>query len=67
MLIDLIVNTLTASWHILLDASVFILFGLALAGLIRVFLSADAVARHLGRGRFLPVFKAALLGIPLPL
>jgi uncharacterized membrane protein YraQ (UPF0718 family) len=66
-MIDLIVKTLTASWYILLDASIFILFGLLVAGLIRVFLSAGAVARHLGRGRFMPVFKAALLGIPLPL
>ena len=66
-MIDLIVKTLTASWHILLDASIFILFGLAVAGLIRAFLSAESVARHLGRGRFMPVFKAALLGIPLPL
>jgi hypothetical protein len=55
------------SWHILLDASIYILFGLAVAGLIRVFLSPAGVARHLGRGRILPVFKAALLGIPLPL
>ena len=58
---------LFASWHVLLDSAAFILFGLAIAGLIRVFLDASTVARHLGRGRFLPVFKAALLGVPLPL
>ena len=58
---------LFASWHVFLDSAVFILFGLAIAGLIRVFLDASTVARHLGRGRFLPVFKAALLGVPLPL
>ena len=63
----LIVDMLMASWHIMLDASAFVLFGLVVAGLIRVFLSADTVDRHLGRGRFKPVFKAALLGIPLPL
>lgn len=66
-MIDLIYNVLSESWHVLLDASIFILFGLTVAGLIRVFLSADAVARHLGRGQFRPVFKAALFGIPLPL
>ncbi len=58
---------LSASWHVLLDSAVFILFGLAVAGLIRVFMDASTVARHLGRGRFLPVFKASLLGVPLPL
>ena len=66
-MIDLITDILAACWHILLDSAVFILFGLAIAGLIRVFLDAATVARHLGRGRYLPVVKAALLGIPLPL
>ena len=55
------------SWHILLDASIFVLFGLLVAGLLRVFLQPAGVARHLGNGRILPVIKAALLGIPLPL
>ena len=66
-MLDLLINVLLASWHILLDASVYILFGLAIAGLMRVFLNPESVARHLGSGRFAPVFKAALVGIPLPL
>ncbi|MDJ0855308.1 MAG: hypothetical protein QNI85_03310 [Desulfobacterales bacterium] len=66
-MLDVFVTVLFESWRVLLEASVFILIGLTAAGLIRVFLSADAVARHLGRGRFLPVIKASLLGIPLPL
>ncbi len=64
---DRVADILTACWHILLDSAIFILFGLAIAGLIRAFLDASTVGRHLGRGRILPVFKAALLGIPLPL
>ena len=56
-----------ATWDLLLDASVYILFGLVVGGLLRMLLSPSSVARHLGKGRFLPVFKAALLGIPLPL
>ena len=55
------------SLHLLLESSVYILFGLIISGLVRVFLSPASVARHLGKGRFAPVFKAALLGIPLPL
>lgn len=51
----------------LLDASVYILFGLLVGGLLKVFLSPAYVARNLGHGRFSSVFKAALLGIPLPL
>ncbi len=42
-------------------------FGLLVSGLMRVFLSPYAVARHLGHGRFRSVLKAALIGIPLPL
>ena len=66
-MIELLITVIFESWQVLLEASFFILIGLTAAGLIRVFLSAEAVARHLGRGRFLPVIKAALLGIPLPL
>lgn len=56
-----------ACLHLLLDASVYILFGLVAAGLIRVFLNPATVARHLGKGRFSSVFKASLVGIPVPL
>lgn len=55
------------SWHLLLDASIYIIFGIVIAGLLKTFLSTEYVARHLGRGRFKPVLKAALFGIPIPL
>lgn len=55
------------SWNMLLEASPYILFGIAFGGLIKVFMPADFIAKHLGRGKFLPVAKAALFGIPLPL
>ena len=45
----------------------YVILGLAVSGLIRVFLNPASVANHLGKGRFSSVFKAALLGIPLPL
>jgi uncharacterized membrane protein YraQ (UPF0718 family) len=50
-----------------LASSVYMLFGLVVSSLLRVFLSPNAVAQHLGRGRFTPVLKAAFLGIPIPL
>ncbi len=62
-----LLNVLHESWLMLLDASVYILFGLLVGGLLKVFLSPAYVARHLGHGRFSSVFKAALLGIPIPL
>jgi uncharacterized membrane protein YraQ (UPF0718 family) len=62
-----IISFLSETWHLLLDASVYILFGLLISGLLRVFLSPQAVTRHLGQGRVKSVFKAALIGIPIPL
>ncbi|NOX25276.1 MAG: SO_0444 family Cu/Zn efflux transporter [Deltaproteobacteria bacterium] len=60
-------SALTASWAMLLDASFYILFGIAVGGLLKMFLSTNFIVRHLGRGRYSSVLKAALLGIPLPL
>ncbi len=57
----------TASWQMLLDSSIYILFGLLVGGWLKVFLSPEYVASQLGKGRFKPVFKAALFGIPIPL
>lgn len=58
---------LAASWSLLLDSSAYILFGILVAGLLKVFLNPETVAKHLGSGRFSSVIKAALLGLPLPL
>lgn len=63
----LLLDILLESWHLLLDASVYILFGLLVGGMLKVFLNPAFVANHLGRGRFVSVFKAALFGIPIPL
>ncbi len=61
------INVCMESWRLLLEAAPYIIFGLAVSGLLRVFLNPGAVVRHLGRGRFSSVFKAAFLGIPIPL
>jgi len=56
-----------AAWNLLEQSAVYILLGLLVGGLIKIFLSPDYVARHLGKGKISSVFKAALLGIPIPL
>ncbi len=66
-MLTFITNVLQASWTILNQASLYILFGLLVGGLLKVFLSPAYVAAHLGSGRYRSVFKAALLGIPIPL
>ena len=60
-------SILLESWRLLQQASVYVLFGLLVAGLMRVFINPGRVAHHLGHGRFSSVFKAAILGIPIPL
>ena len=61
------IDILSEAWHLLLDASIYVILGLVVAGLLRVFLNPATVSRHFGQGRFSSVFKAALLGIPIPL
>jgi uncharacterized membrane protein YraQ (UPF0718 family) len=64
---EIIIDIFKESWQLLLDSSIYILFGLVISGLFRAFLNPESVAHHLGTGRFSSVFKAALLGIPIPL
>jgi len=64
---ETVISILQESWHLLLEASVYILFGMIVGGLLKVFLSPSFVADHLGNGKFSSVIKAALFGIPIPL
>jgi len=63
----IIISVLQESWHLLLEASVYILFGMVIGGLLKVFLNPSFVADHLGKGKISSVIKAALFGIPIPL
>jgi uncharacterized protein len=64
---DILVEILHGSWEMLLGASIYVLFGLLVGGLLKVFLTPGSVAKHLGKGGAGSVFKAALIGIPLPI
>ena len=55
------------SWKLLQESSIYILFGIFVAGLMRVFIRPEAVSRHLGKGKVSSVLKAAALGVPIPL
>jgi uncharacterized membrane protein YraQ (UPF0718 family) len=66
-MLSFIIDATLSSWLLLQQAAPFILFGLLIGGMLKVFLSPAYVARHLGQGRFASVFKAALFGIPIPL
>jgi uncharacterized membrane protein YraQ (UPF0718 family) len=64
---EIVISIFKESWHLLLEASVYILFGMLVGGLLKVFLNPSFVADHLGTGRISSVVKAALFGIPIPL
>lgn len=66
-MIHLFVNIVSQSWSILLDSSVYILFGILIAGMLNVVLNPGFIINHLGKGRFSSVMKAAFFGVPLPL
>jgi hypothetical protein len=62
-----LLEILTESWELLQESSIYVLFGIFVAGLMRVFVSPEAVSRHLGKGKVRSVLKAAAIGVPIPL
>ena len=66
-MIEFFIKVFTSTLDLLLDSSIYILGGLLFSGILTLFLSSEVISKHLGKGRFSSVFKAALLGIPLPL
>ncbi len=58
---------LAAMWMILRESGPFLFIGFTLAGLIKVFVPADKVLRHLGRDDFRSVFISSCAGVPIPL
>ena len=66
-IVDYVSGILTASWDIFKEASIYLLFGFVVAGLIRVYLQPGSVAHYFRRGRIRSVIYASLLGIPIPL
>ncbi|MBI5017829.1 MAG: SO_0444 family Cu/Zn efflux transporter [Deltaproteobacteria bacterium] len=60
-------RVLAEAWATTVESAPYLLFGFLVAGLLHGLLSAEAVVRHLGKGRISSVVKAALFGIPLPL
>ena len=64
---SLLIRILEESWHVLVEASPYVLLGFFFAGLIKAFVPDSTMARHLGGKSFFSVVKAAVIGVPLPL
>lgn len=66
-MIDFLLGVLWATWEILKDASVFLLFGFLLAGVLAVFVPGHLLRWLVGTGKVKSVLWASVLGAPLPL
>lgn len=64
---DLVHKFALALGQVFLELSPWLMFGLLLAGVLHVLLPTGFIARHLGGRRFVNVFKAVAVGVPLPL
>jgi uncharacterized membrane protein YraQ (UPF0718 family)/copper chaperone CopZ len=60
-------SVVVASWAMLVEMAPYLLLGFTAAGLLSVLISPRWVERHLGDRGLGQVFKASLLGVPLPL
>jgi uncharacterized membrane protein YraQ (UPF0718 family) len=64
---DIFVEILMESWHVLVESAPYVLLGFFVAGLLKAFVPDSFMARHLGGSSFRSVVKAAVIGVPLPL
>lgn len=64
---ELIADILRASLRIFVESAPYVILGFLVAGILRVYVGPETVARYLRRGRFKSVFYASLLGVPIPL
>ncbi len=67
MIIDFPLGVLWATWDILKDASVFLLFGFLLAGVLAVLVPGRLLTRFVGAGKIKSVLWGSVLGAPIPL
>ncbi|MBN2413332.1 permease [candidate division KSB1 bacterium] len=67
MIVNLIFGILKSSFDLLKEMAPYLVFGFISAGILKEFISAEKIAKHLGKSSLGSVLKAALFGIPLPL
>lgn len=66
-MLDVLRQIVVDFWAVFAEMSPYLLFGFFVAGLLSMLVSRRLVERHLGGGGVLPLFKAAIFGVPLPL
>jgi len=66
-MINFLQSLLVDFWATVGQMSPYLLFGFAVAGLLKVLIPTSFVQKHLGGKGFWPIFKSSLFGVPLPL
>ena len=66
-MVNFLFQVLWETWDILKEASVFLLFGFFLAGMLAVVVPAKVLSKLFGRGKVKSVLWASAIGAPLPL
>lgn len=66
-MIDFLLLIASETWYIIKEASVFLLFGFLIAGVLAVVVPGRLMTRFFGRGKVKSVLWASALGVPLPL
>ena len=54
-------------WSLCQEMAPFLLLGMAISGLISIFIDSRFILRHLGSKNFFSIVKSTVFGIPLPL
>ena len=54
-------------WSLCLEMAPFLLMGMAISGLISIFIDSRLILKHLGSKNFLSIIKSTVFGIPIPL
>jgi len=65
--IDFLLQVGWETWSIFKEASLFLLFGFAVAGVLAVLVPSRVFMRFLGTGRVKSVLWASIIGVPVPL
>lgn len=66
-MIEFLARVAAETWSIMEEASVFLLLGFVLGGVLAVLVPQQLIVRLLGRGRISSVLWASAIGVPLPL
>lgn len=63
----LLLHIIKEIWIVTVAMAPYLLFGFLMSGVLSVLISKDYVRRHLGERGWLGSFKAALVGVPMPI